>query len=172
MTLIGLVAGMVATIDQVVKVFVLSRLEPGIGVTVIDGFVSLRLGMNRGVAFGLFADLPETWSWLPMLLPWLAVAALLSLARQVLSMGSWTAGLAIGLILGGAAGNLIDRTCRSAVVDFVDVYWREYHWPAFNVADAAITVGVVLLTWRLGVSPSRGSAEAASSPSPDHSSRQ
>jgi signal peptidase II len=56
---------------------------------------------------------------------------------------------AIGLIFGGAVGNLIDRARFGAVVDFIDVYWRTWHWPAFNVADSAITVGVGLLALRL-----------------------
>ena len=61
--------------------------------------------------------------------------------------------IAIGLIFGGAVGNLIDRARFGAVVDFLDFYWRGYHWPAFNVADSAISVGVALLALRLLVAP-------------------
>ena len=59
-----------------------------------------------------------------------------------------------GLIFGGAVGNLIDRARFGAVVDFLDFYWREYHWPAFNVADSAISVGVALLALRMLTAPS------------------
>ena len=57
--------------------------------------------------------------------------------------------LALGLIFGGAVGNLIDRGRFGAVVDFLDFYWRQYHWPAFNVADSSISVGVALLALRI-----------------------
>jgi signal peptidase II len=62
--------------------------------------------------------------------------------------------LALGLIFGGAVGNLIDRARFGAVVDFFDFYWRGYHWPAFNVADAAISTGVALLALRMLAAPS------------------
>jgi signal peptidase II len=140
---------MVAALDQAVKFLVLDRLKPGVIVNVVDDLVALRFGMNRGLAFGLLGNLPEAWSWLPALLPLAALAALVPIARAVLATGGWSARLAIGLVFGGAVGNLIDRARVGAVVDFVDVYWREYHWPAFNVADASITVGVALLALRL-----------------------
>lgn len=148
---LGLLAGLVAALDQAVKFLVLDRLEPGVIVNVVDDLVALRFGMNRGLAFGLLGNLPEAWSWLPALLPLVALAVLVPIARDVLATGGWSARLAIGLVLGGAVGNLIDRARLGAVVDFVDVYWREYHWPAFNVADASITVGVALLALRLAM---------------------
>jgi signal peptidase II len=67
----------------------------------------------------------------------------------VLPGGGWAGQFAIGLIFGGAVGNLVDRARFGAVVDFVDLHWRGWHWPAFNVADSAITVGVALLALRL-----------------------
>jgi signal peptidase II len=67
----------------------------------------------------------------------------------VLPAGDSIGKVAIGLIFGGAVGNLIDRARFGAVVDFVDVHWRGWHWPAFNVADSAITIGVALLALRL-----------------------
>ena len=103
--------------------------------------------MNPGLAFGLLGRRPaglalggrrccrwSRWSC------WLRVA-LAHAARAAAGRGA----SALGLIFGGAVGNLIDRARFGAVVDFVDVYWRGYHWPAFNVADSAITVGVTLL---------------------------
>jgi signal peptidase II len=70
-------------------------------------------------------------------------------ALRVLPTGGVTGVIAVGLIFGGAVGNLIDRARFGAVVDFVDVHWRTWHWPAFNVADSAISVGVALLALRL-----------------------
>ena len=89
------------------------------------------------------------WRWVVALL---SIAALIVLARvavRVLADGGWPARLSVALIFGGAMGNLIDRGRLGAVVDFVDVYYRGYHWPAFNVADSAITIGVVVLALRL-----------------------
>jgi signal peptidase II len=70
-------------------------------------------------------------------------------AVRVLADGGWPARLSVALIFGGAVGNLIDRARLGAVVDFVDVHYRGYHWPAFNVADSAITIGVIFLALRL-----------------------
>jgi signal peptidase II len=79
----------------------------------------------------------------------IALAVLARVALRILPDGGWTGVLAVALIFGGAIGNLIDRVRFGAVVDFVDVHWRGWHWPAFNVADSAITVGVTLLALRL-----------------------
>ena len=77
-------------------------------------------------------------------------------ARLLPTGGAWTR-LSLGLIFGGAAGNLIDRVRFGAVVDYLDFYWGAYHWPAFNVADSAITVGVTILAFRMLVdSPKAG----------------
>ena len=74
-----------------------------------------------------------------------ALIVLVRVALRVLPSGGWIGGVAIGFVFGGAVGNLIDRARFGAVVDFVDVHWHGWHWPAFNVADSAITVGVALL---------------------------
>jgi signal peptidase II len=68
---------------------------------------------------------------------------------RLLAEGGWPAQFALGLVFGGAIGNLIDRARFGAVVDFLDFYWRGYHWPAFNVADSSISVGVALLALHL-----------------------
>ena len=82
----------------------------------------------------------------------LSVAALIllvSVAWRIVPQGGRLGRVALGLVFGGAAGNLLDRWRLGAVVDFLDVHWRQYHWPAFNVADSAITIGVVLLAAEL-----------------------
>ncbi len=148
-------AGVVA-LDQLTKALVLSRLDHGIPVSVIDGFLALTLVMNTGLAFGLLAGLPPSWRWLVALLSIGALVVLARVAVRVLAQGSRVDTLAIGLVFGGAVGNLIDRARFGAVVDFVDVYFRGWHWPAFNVADSAITVGVALLAFRLLVQSASG----------------
>jgi len=144
-----LLAGAIVTLDQITKAIALERLPLGVPVTVIDGWLALTLVLNPGLAFGLLGSVPLGWRWVVAALSLVALAVLARVALRVLPAGGWTGRLAIGLIFGGAVGNLVDRARFGAVVDFVDVYWRGWHWPAFNVADSAITVGVALLALRL-----------------------
>jgi len=139
------IAGGVVVLDQIVKLIALDHLTPGVPVAVVPGLIALTLVMNPGLAFGLLAGVPTTWRWVVGLLSLLALVVLLRVALRILPSGGWREQMAIGLIFGGAIGNLIDRVRFGAVVDFVDVYFRGWHWPAFNVADSAITVGVAVL---------------------------
>ena len=150
---VALAAGVVA-LDQLTKAVALSRLVPGISIDVVDGLLALTLVMNPGLAFGLLGGLPTAWRWV---VAGLSVVALLILARIALRLpptGGRLARAAIGCIFGGAVGNLIDRARFGAVVDLVDFHVSGYHWPAFNVADSAITIGVALLAFRLLEKPS------------------
>jgi signal peptidase II len=149
MTLVAVVGGIVLILDQAVKWLALHHLPPGVSVTVIDGFFSLTLVMNPGLAFGMLGTVPPGWRWAVALLSVLAVGVLATLATRLLPEGGKVAAVAIGMIFGGAAGNLIDRARFGAVVDFLDFYWHGWHWPAFNVADSAISVGVALLALRM-----------------------
>jgi signal peptidase II len=156
MTLVAVMGGIVLILDQAVKWLALHHLPPGVPVTVIDGFFSLTLVMNPGLAFGMLGTVPPGWRWAVALLSLLAVGVLATLATRLLPEGGKVAAVAIGMIFGGAAGNLIDRARFGAVVDFLDFYWHGWHWPAFNVADSAISVGVALLALRmLTASPPR-----------------
>ena len=151
------VAALVLVLDQVTKLVALERLTPGLPVSVIDGVFSLTLVMNPGLAFGMLASTPKGWRWVVAALSLGALAVLAVLARRLLPDGRWSTRLGIGLIFGGALGNLIDRARFGTVVDFLDFYWGHYHWPAFNVADSAITVGVGLLALSmLAPAPTRG----------------
>jgi len=129
-----LTAAIVFAIDQASKAAAVARLSPGERAEILP-FLDLERTSNSGIAFGLAGDLP------PVLLMGVAAAVVVVL----LIIGSrirWRgAVLAIGLILGGALGNLADRATRGAVVDFISLP----HWPTFNLADAAITLGVALL---------------------------
>lgn len=141
-------AGAVIVLDQVTKAVALDRLPPGVSVVVTD-WLNLTLVMNPGLAFGLLGGIPPAWRWMVAALSVVALLVLARVALRVLPEGGWPGQVAVAFIFGGAVGNLIDRGRFGAVVDFVDVHWRGYHWPAFNVADSAISVGVVLLAFRL-----------------------
>lgn len=149
MSAVLLLAGAVVALDQISKAIALDRLSLGVPVPLVDGLVALTLVLNPGLAFGLLGSVPPAWRWMVAALSLVALAVLARVAIRVLPGGGWTGRLAVGLIFGGAVGNLLDRARFGAVVDFVDVHWREWHWPAFNVADSAITVGVTLLALRL-----------------------
>jgi signal peptidase II len=149
MTPIVVIAGAVVVLDQITKAAALEHLAPGAAIPLVDGLLSLTLVMNTGLAFGLLSGLPAAWRWLVALLSIVALVVLARVAMRVLAGGGWPTRLAVALIFGGAVGNLVDRARFGAVVDFVDAHYRGYHWPAFNVADSAITIGVALLALHL-----------------------
>ena len=148
-TRVAILAAAVVALDQFTKLVVLDRLPPGTRIEVVEGLLALTLVMNPGLAFGLLANLPIAWRWVVAALSIVALLVLARVAVRVLPGSSWVDLTAIGLIFGGAVGNLVDRARFGAVVDFIDVYYRAWHWPAFNVADSAISIGVVLLALRL-----------------------
>ncbi len=153
MTAAGLTALAILVLDQLTKLWALRALIPGRPVPLIDGFFSLTLVMNPGLAFGMLSSTPTGWRWLVALLSIGALAVLAVVGLRMLPGGGRLTPLALGLIFGGAVGNLIDRGRFGGVVDFLDFYWRGFHWPAFNAADSAITVGVALLALRLLTAP-------------------
>lgn len=145
MMLLLVVPAVVIVVDQTTKALALRHLASGVSLHLIDGVVALRLGLNPGLAFGLLGELDASWRWVVSLL---SIGALIFLARvayRTVPTGGWVARIGVGLVFGGAVGNLIDRARLGAVVDFIDVYWQTYHWPAFNTADSAITLGVLLI---------------------------
>ncbi len=147
----------VLILDQLSKLLALQRLPLGRPVSLMDGFFSLTLVLNPGLAFGMLADTPAGWRWVVALLSIGALAVLAVVGLRMLPGGGPLTPVALGFIFGGAVGNLIDRGRFGAVVDFLDFYWHGYHWPAFNVADSAITVGVALLALRMLTTPSASS---------------
>ena len=145
MRLVLALGGIVLILDQATKWIALRRLPPGAPLSVIDGFFSLTLVMNPGLAFGMLGTVPPGWRWVVALLSIGALGVLAAVATRLLPEGGRVAAVAVGMIFGGAAGNLIDRVLTGSVVDFVDVYWNTHHFWAFNVADSAISVGVTML---------------------------
>lgn len=141
------IALVVAALDQIAKAVAVHYLSSLFKVTVIPGFANLVLVYNRGAAFGSLASWPHA-QWLLIAFSGVAlgVAAWVVLGKA----GSQrTVQNCVGLIVGGAVGNLIDRLRLGRVIDFVDLYVGDLHWPAFNVADAAITVAGVYLAFML-----------------------
>src|SRR5262245_1404455 len=122
---IAAIAAAILVLDQVTKVIALRRLELGVPVPVVDGFFSLTLVMNPGLAFGMLGRTPPAWRWIVAGLSVAALVALLTFARRIAPTGGWVNTVALGLILGGAVGNLIDRGRFGAVVDFLDFYVGE-----------------------------------------------
>lgn len=142
--LLGVVAVVIA-LDQWTKLLAVRALELGEPSPVVSGLVNFTLVRNSGMAFGLLSrsDLPYK-SLLVTALSIAAMAAVTYYALTAPAREKWTR-LGLGLILGGAIGNVIDRARLGYVVDFVDVYYGDAHWPAFNVADSFICIGVGLL---------------------------
>ena len=139
------IAGVIVALDQAVKVLVRSRFELHESLEIIPGLFNLTRVHNYGAAFGFMngTDFPFKTALL-------SVVAALALSTMMvygarLPAEQRLAGVGLALIVGGAAGNLIDRLQAGFVVDFVDVYWRDWHFWAFNVADASITIGVCLM---------------------------
>ena len=135
----------VIVLDQLTKALVLARMDLHQSIPVIEGFFDLTYVRNTGAAFGILAGSLAAYR-VPLLLgvSVLALVVLFWFVRTV-PVERWAVIAACGAVLGGAVGNMLDRLAYGEVIDFLDVYVGAYHWPAFNVADAAITVGVVLL---------------------------
>ena len=111
-------------------------------VEVIPGLFDLVLWWNKGVSFGMLGHLED---WAPVILTALAGAVCLALALWLWRADRLLRALALGMVIGGAIGNVIDRLRFGAVVDFLYIYHGAWYWPAFNIADSAICVGVGLL---------------------------
>jgi signal peptidase II len=136
------IALFIALVDQATKLLVLAEFRPGES-REITGFLNMVLVFNKGAAFSFLADAP---GWQTPLLSTVAAIAIVVVVWMLWRHPGHTllnAGLT--LILAGALGNLVDRLAYGHVVDFIDVHAFGWHWPAFNVADSAITVGAAIL---------------------------
>jgi len=140
----------VLALDLATKIAIDAHLSYADRIPVIPGFFYITHVRNTGAAFGLFADAPQLYRMIFFIsVSLIAVGIIISFFRK-LSPGDRLAALALGLILGGAVGNLIDRIFRQEVIDFLHFrLWRGYSWPDFNVADSAIVVGVGFLMLEL-----------------------
>ena len=139
-------AGLVITLDQISKLYIAHHFELHESTTLIPHFFNLTYVRNTGAAFGLLSKAPESFR-----IPFFIIIPLVALTIIVLIFKKTQETqllmiTALSLILGGAIGNFIDRLRFNYVIDFLDFHWfQKYHWPAFNVADSSIVIGVMLL---------------------------
>jgi signal peptidase II len=135
-------AAVVIALDQLTKWLMLAYVMTPPRVIEVTPFFNIVYAWNRGISFGLFNAESDWNRWILSGLAIVIVGFLLAWLRRA---QHWLVVLALGLIIGGALGNVIDRLRFGAVFDFLDLHAAGYHWPAFNLADSAITVGVTLL---------------------------
>jgi len=153
----------VLVLDQWTKWLVETRLDSHASVEVIPKLLNITHVRNTGVAFGLFpAHGDATGTWV-LTLAGLAALGLVGYFFVTVARADRLLLVALSMVLGGAVGNLVDRVMSGGVTDFVDFYFGTYHWHTFNVADSAITVGIVLMlpsTFRKSPEAAAGSQDA------------
>ena len=157
----ALIVACVVVLDQMTKLLIAKVMDLHESRTLLEGLLSLTYVRNKGAAFGILseADLPYQ-SALFSVVSLLALAAIALYALRLPSTDR-LAQTALALVMGGALGNLIDRSIHGYVIDFMDFYWKAHHWPAFNVADSCISVGVCLLLLDILKSPAETAKQEA-----------
>src|SRR5213595_3100813 len=140
-----ILAAATLALDRWTKALIQKRFDLNESISVIDGFFNITYVRNTGVAFGIFDPLSLPAKSV-LLSVFTAVAAVVVITYSVRSsLRNRLLQFALALVLGGALGNLYDRLAYGYVVDFLELYAGSYHWPSFNVADSAISIGVALL---------------------------
>jgi signal peptidase II len=148
----GSIIGLVLILDQATKYLVEKHVRLYETITIVPGFFNLTHVRNRGAAFGILANVPGIWRSLFFIsVTIIAVAVIGFLIRTTKERLHL---IAFSLIAGGAVGNLVDRLRYTEVVDFIQWYVKDYYWPSFNIADSAISAGVVLLVIDMLFGPS------------------
>ena len=163
---LALVGFTVIILDQVTKYWVMQTMRLHESIPVIPNLFSITYIRNPGAAFGLLAGSSNAFRMVFFGVTSLFALALLGTILLRLPERDWIGQLSIAGILGGAIGNLIDRLRFGEVIDFLDVYIESYHWPAFNVADSAISVGVVCLILHFAFERKEEPMPAPESPHP------
>ena len=139
------VTATIVMLDQVIKHIIHVSMSLHQSIPVIEGFFHLTYIRNPGAAFGIMAESSGAFRFAFFLVTSTIALVLLGLIFVGLPKDDWYGHLSVAAIFGGAIGNLIDRIRFGEVIDFLDVFVQSHHWPAFNVADSAISVGVVAL---------------------------
>jgi len=146
---LAVISGLVVVFDQITKLLISSKLPLHHSITVIPGFFNITHILNPGGAFGFMAHQSSGLrSVLFLVISSLAVCLIFYFYRNTPKTHPWLAS-GFALVFGGAVGNLIDRFRFGSVVDFLDVYMGSYHWPAFNIADSAISIGITIFLFHL-----------------------
>lgn len=149
----AVLAAAVFVLDRLTKWWLLEIVNmPERGAVELTPFLNLVMVWNRGISFGMLDASGAGWRW-GLTLVSAAIVGILGF--WLLRATNRLLGAAIGLVMGGAIGNIYDRVAYGAVADFLDVHASGYHWPAFNAADSAITVGVAFLLYDAVFSPAR-----------------
>lgn len=144
---VGSIVGIVLVLDQITKYIIETHVRLHDTITVIPGFFNITHVRNKGAAFGILSTLPDHWRTAFFLsVTLIAVAAISVLIVRTIERLPL---FAFSLIAGGAIGNVVDRIRYGEVVDFIQWYVKSYYWPSFNVADSAISIGVVLLAYEM-----------------------
>lgn len=153
----------VVAADRVTKILLDRATQPGWHHAIIPGFLNLVHARNRGVAFSIFADSDSPWLRAGLIVLALGAATLFAWMLATGRAGTRAERWGFALVLGGATGNVIDRILYGSVLDFLDFYVRDWHWPAFNVADSCLSIGVTLIFWEMifGRRASGGSSAAS-----------
>lgn len=144
-TIVSLIVSIIVILDQITKWLIAQSLPVHDAVPVFESFFHLTHERNTGAAFSLLAQAPASFRQPFFLLTTTAAVVMLLIFLRKVEESDWLTIGAIGGILGGAIGNFIDRVLYGEVVDFLLVHWHGYYWPAFNVADSCITIGVVCM---------------------------
>jgi len=143
------ISGAVLVFDQITKVVVDKTMSLYASVEIIPNFLHITYLRNTGAAFGFLAGGRTTLRMVFFTVVSAVAIGCISYLLKALRPQQKTLIVSLSLILGGAAGNLVDRLRMGEVIDFIDLHWYHIHWPAFNVADSAITIGVILLFLQL-----------------------
>jgi len=146
---LAIITAVILVFDQATKLYVDANFRLHESVPVIRGFFHLTYVRNKGAAFGILADNAVRIPFF-ITVSTIAMIGILWYIKHIRADQKKTF-FSLSLIFSGALGNLIDRIRLGEVIDFIDIFWQRHHWPAFNVADSAITVGVTLLfieMWR------------------------
>jgi len=139
-----LLSAIIIALDQLTKHIAIEGLQPYAPYAVIPGFLNWTLAYNTGAAFSFLHDAGGWQRWLFSVLA-IGVSAVLVVWLRRLPRSDWRTALPLALVIGGALGNLIDRVRFGHVTDFIEVYYQQWSWPAFNLADSAICLGAVAL---------------------------
>ncbi len=143
--LILIVTPLALLADQLTKLSIHAALRPFQEIVIVPGYLELIFVTNRGLAFGMFSgQLGGAATWIFLGITLVALAIILHLFFQTDNQAV-VLPLALSLVLAGALGNLIDRFRWGYVVDFMNMHWKHHYWPTYNVADIAITAGIILL---------------------------
>jgi signal peptidase II len=136
------VSAIVIVLDQWTKAWVLSSLPEYTAIPVIEGYWNWYRTYNTGAAFSFLASAGGWQKWFFTVLA-IGISGLLAFWLAKTPRGDWRTALPFALVIGGALGNVIDRQIHGHVVDFIQWHWRDYYWPAFNIADCAVVGGAI-----------------------------